>query len=425
VLVLGEMFMIHQLHEEWLSIRAIARKTGLDRKTVRKYLRRGLEPPVYGPRHPKPTLIDPYADYLRGRLKAVPDLTARRLLREIQARGFTGSYTTVKSFVRDVRPPAVEGFEHRFETPPGQQAQVDFAYFTTVFDDEPDQVRILWLFNLVLGYSRHMWGRFVCHQNLETFIRCHLLAFEHLGGVPLQMLYDRPKIVVKGTEDGGVVVFHPMLVDLSRHFGFIPRVCPPYRAKTKGKVERPFRYVRQDFFLGGHWRNEDDLNGQYQDWLDQVANRRQHGTTGRLIHEAFEEEKAVLLPLPELPFRTVLSLERRVSRDGVVSIEGNEYSVPDGIGRGVLEVQRLADEIRILKAGQLVAVHQPVEGRGRRVVLPGHRRYPPPGVSRRPRSGEEAYQLIQPGQEVTVRPLTVYEHIGRTLAERIAACPQP
>jgi hypothetical protein len=214
-----------------------------------------------------------------------------------------------------------------------------------------------------------------------------------------------------------------MLLELARHYGFTPRVCAPYRAKTKGKVERPFRYVRQDFFLGGHWRDLDDLNSQYQDWLDQVANRRQHGTTGRLIHEAFEEEQAILQPLPELPFRTVLSLERRVSRDGMVSIGGNEYSVPDGTGRQILEVQRLADEIRILKAGRLIAVHQPVEGRRQRIVAPGHRRYPPPGNTRLSRSGEETTQLIHPGQEVAVRSLSVYEHVGRGLAERIAACP--
>ena len=119
------------------------------------------------------------------------------------------------------------------------------------------------------------------------------------------------------------------LIALGRHYGFLPRACRPYRAKTKGKVERPFSYIRQDFFLGRSFRNLDDLNGQLDDWLATVANVRLHGTTQRIVSEAFAAEQPELQKLPTFPFDALLKLERRVSHDGLVSIGGNYYSVPD------------------------------------------------------------------------------------------------
>jgi len=131
VLKLGENVVIHQLKQDGLSIRAIAERTGMDRKTVRKYLRQGLQAPAYGPREPRPCLLDPYKPFVSGRLTAYPDLRASRLLREIRKQGYQGGYTALKDFVRTVRPPREQGYEHRFETPPGKQAQVDFACFDT------------------------------------------------------------------------------------------------------------------------------------------------------------------------------------------------------------------------------------------------------------------------------------------------------
>ena len=142
--------MIHHLHRQGLSIQAISHRTGLDRKTVRKYLQNGLDPPSYGPRKRKPSILEPYCDYLQQRLKAYPELTARRLLRELHELGYPGAYTTVKCYVKKIRPEVEHGYEHRFETPPGEQAQTDFAHFKVVFADEPDQVRVVWLFSMVL-----------------------------------------------------------------------------------------------------------------------------------------------------------------------------------------------------------------------------------------------------------------------------------
>jgi transposase len=195
--------MILDLHRQGLTVSEIARQSGFDRKTVRRYIERGLEPPTYGPRRPKPTLLDPFTGYLRERVKAYPGLTGSRLLRELKDLGYQGSYTAVTDFLRDVRPPAEPGFEVRFETAPGEQGQVDFAQFQVVFTDEPTTPRIVWLFSMVLGYSRLMWARFVVHQDLATVLRCHAAAFEAFGGAPRELLYDRMKTVVTGEGDRG------------------------------------------------------------------------------------------------------------------------------------------------------------------------------------------------------------------------------
>lgn len=416
VVKLGDVVMILDLHRQGLSVSAIARELGLDRKTVRKYIARGLEPPVYGPRRVRERLIDPYVDYLRERVAAYPGLSARRLLREIREGGYLGGYTAVTETVRDLRPPSQAGYEARFETPPGEQAQVDFAHFETVFTDEPGVVRKVWLFSLVLGYSRLLWARFVQHQDLQTVLRCHRAAFTALGGVPRTILYDRMRTVVTGEAQPGHIVYNHHLVDFAAHHGYQPRACRPYRAKTKGKVERPFRYIRQDFFLGRSFRNLEDLNAQLGRWLDEIANPRVHATTGRVIAEAFAEEQARLKTLPLAPYRTVLKLERRITRDGMVSVGGNLYSVPDTTRRRVVEVQCLAEEILIVEDGQVVAVHPVLEGKNRRRVAPGHRRPPLRAGDRRSGADEPMVVAERAGDRVARRPLAVYETIATGLA---------
>ena len=408
--------MVHDLHHQGLSVRAIARRLGLDRNTVRKYLRSGLQAPRYGPRAPMSSLLDPYRAYLQQRLTAFPELTATRLLREIRDHGYAGGYTIVKRLVRDLRPSVPGGFEHRFETPAGEQAQADFAYFRVIFTDEPSQVHVVWLFTMVLGCSRFLFGRFVLHQDLETLLRCHVLAFEHFGGVPRTTLYDRMRTAVIDEDADGRPIFNAKLLDLASHYGFVPKACKPYRAKTKGKVERPYRYVRQDFFLGREFANLEDLNRQFDVWLTEVANRREHGTTRRCVQTAFAEEQPHLQSLPQIPYRAVLRLQRRISRDGLVSVDGNRYSVPDTTRHRVVEVHSLLQEIQIFEAGQLIAVHAPCEGRGHIVIAAGHRRFPPPGNAKVRRMGAEVPPLLRPGEHILARPLDVYDHVAAALA---------
>lgn len=407
-----DVMMIHDLKRQGLSVLAIARRTGRDPKTVRKYLNNGLEPPIYGPRPPRGSVLDPYKDYIQGKLEVFPELSAARLFREARALGYEGGLTTVKVFVRSIRPSPAAVFERRFETPPGRQAQVDFAYFETRFTSEPEQVRVVWLFSMVLGHSRALFARFAFRQTLDVVVRCHMAAFDAFSGVPGEVLYDRMKTAVIGEDEEGRAVFNNTLLDLAGHYGFVPKACKPYRAKTKGKVERPYRYVRQDFFLGRTFRDLDDMNRQLAEWLETVANARVHGTTNRVVSEALAEEGPALRALPLTPFRSVLKLERRITKDGMISVDGNLYSVPDGTRKRAVEVHVLADRLRIFEDAALIAEHPVLTGRKQRSLLPGHRHGPKAEQAR------ITHSVGGPDDAVWQRPLSVYDAAARALAGR-------
>lgn len=411
---LGELMMILELHRQGLSVTAIARRTGRDPKTVRKYIERGIEAPVYGPRSVgRPSKLAPFMEFLRERVTAFPDLSAARLTREVRELGYAGAYTAVKRFLAAIRPEnGPKPYEVRFETPPGVQAQVDFARFVVDFADDPGTSRVVWLFSLVLGHSRFLFARYVLHQDLQTLLRCHIQAFEVLGGVPIEILYDRMKTAVTGEDDQGHIAYNRSLLALAQHYRFQPRACRPYRAKTKGKVERPFSYIRQDFFLGRPFRDLEDLNAQLVDWLDTVANIRVHGTTQRIVAEAFAAEQPELQTLPQHRFDAVLKLERRVSHDGFVAIGGNFYSVPDRTRR-VVEVQQLPDLIRILDLGTVVAEHPVLEGRKQYRI---DRRHRTGGGAKRKANTPGGIIIGRIGDHVPLRPLAIYQAIGEQLA---------
>jgi transposase len=409
VVTLGEIVLIQDLKRQGLSISAIARKVGLDRKTVRRHLAGGMEPPVYGPRAPRPRQLASYEAYLRERIAAWPELTGKRLLRELRELGYEGCYSVLTDFLREARPPRPKPFERRFETAPGRQGQVDFAQFRTAFTDEPGVERVLWLFTMVLGHSRWLWGRFCATQDLQTVLRCHIDAFAAMGGAPSELLYDRMKTAVIGESAEGVVAYNPSLVGLLNHYGAVPRACRPYRAQTKGKVERPYRYVREDFFLARSFRNLEDLNAQFEAWRTTVANARIHATTRRVVEQHFAEERPALIAHPAIPYSAVLTIERRVSCEGMVSVGGNLYSVPDTARKRVLDVQSHPKEIRIFEDGALIAVHPVLDGKNRRRVDPAHRKV-------LPAAGPEA---APPG--IGVRPLSFYDAVARRLAGERAA----
>jgi hypothetical protein len=158
--------------------------------------------------------------------------------------------------------------------------------------------------------------------------------------------------------------------------------------------------------------NLDDLNAQLRHWLDTVANPRVHATTQRVVNEAFAEEKWQLKLLPLAPFRSVLKLERRVSHEGMVSVGGNLYSVPDATRKRVVEVHTLANEVRIFEDGALIAAHPVLEGRHQRRVATGHRKMPRIAHPHR----DKPILILRTGEVVAARPLDFYQAVGRRLA---------
>ena len=256
----------------------------------------------------------------------------------------------------------------------------------------------------LLGHSRWLWGRFCASQDLQTVLRCHIEAFAAMAGAPGELLYDRMKTAVIGEDAEGLVSYNVSLVALLNHYGALPRACRPYRAKTKGKVERPYRYIRQDFFLGRTFRDLDDLNEQFEAWRVEIANARVHATTRRVVEEHFAEEQPSLIAHPAIPYSAVLTVERRISHEGMVSVGGNLYSVPDATRKRVVEVQNHPREVRIFEDGRLIASHPLLEGRNQRRTDPAHRK-PVPARPTEPAT-----------QGVGRRPLAFYDAVGRRLA---------
>lgn len=288
---------------------ALAKRFDVSRDTIHRWIRTGdldrdLDASVvrYGPRPPVPTKLTAYKEIVDTRLATYPELSAVRLLQEIRAAGYDGGYTQLKAYVRQVRPvPAPEPVV-RFETPAGRQAQVDFAWFRFAWG-------IRYALLVVLAYSRLLWCRFYPRQDMRTLVTGLEEAFHYFGGVPQELLFDQMKSVI--TRDlrleGGALIHNLEFLRFAHHWGFTARACRPYRAQTKGKVERPIRYLRSNFVYGRTFLNDADLDQQCLTWLDGTANVRRHATTHTRPKQRFEgEERALLLPLAVRPYRSLL-----------------------------------------------------------------------------------------------------------------------
>lgn len=318
--------------EQGLGKRAIARRLGIDRRTITRWIRDGElerdldEPPKYGPRPPGTSKLDEHKAVIQQRLKDYPELSSVRLLEEVRANGYTGGYSQLRDYVRGIRPRPAPEPANRFETAPGKQAQVDFAEFRLPWGKRYALV-------VVLGHSRLLWFRFFNRQDMRSLFRGLEEAFHVLGGVPDELLFDQMKAVI--TRDlrllGGQLVVNEEFQRFAAHWGFKAKACRPYRARTKGKVERPIRYIRENFFYGRTFLNDADLDEQRERWLDK-ANRRVHRTTNEVPLERFErDERHLLRPLATGAYLSVLlppePLERPTSRVPMVAVEKRSLAV--------------------------------------------------------------------------------------------------
>ena len=298
--------------EQGLSKAEIARSMGVSRRTLYHWidtgqLERELDKGVvrYATRPAVARKIDRYQEVIQVRLTEYPKLSATRLYEEICAAGYTGGYTQVKDYVREVRPGPPADPVARFETPPGLQAQVDFAEFRLPWGKR-------YALLVVLGYSRLLWLQFYPRQTLAVLMRGLEEAFGAMGGVPAELLFDQLKAVIieDHREIGGKLLENMEFVRFAAHWGFRIRACRPYRAQTKGKVERPVGYVRQNFFYGREFLNDADLNQQVLSWVTRKANLRLHRTTGEVPQRRFErDERATLKALTSHPYRSVTQIQ--------------------------------------------------------------------------------------------------------------------
>ena len=313
--------MIKDLREKGMSISEISRQLGIDRKTVRRR--------VESERVPKPftrkrrSKLDPVKPIIRELIDRY-NLSAVRILEEIRKWGYKGSYTILKDYCRTLRKERSIKAVYRFETEPGKQAQVDLGHFGYIdMDGKPGK---LYAFSYVLGYSRYKYVEFTTDISTQSLIKLHMNAFLYTGGVTKEILYDNMKQVVlnrklKARESR----FNSLLLQFADHYGFLVTLCYPNRPQTKGKVENSIKFIRNNFFNGRTFHPLEDINNQCSQWLKNV-NSRVHGTTGRVPGDMLKEEN--LSPITGVPeFRYSITHERKVSRDCLISYNGNRYSV--------------------------------------------------------------------------------------------------
>jgi transposase len=314
------LVLLKHLLDQGLAKAAIARQLGVSRRLVYHWIATGqLDRDLTGGgcrvRVGRPSCLAPYQAIITTRLATYPELSAVRLFEEVRAAGYAGGITQLRDYVARVRPcPAPEPVI-RFETPPGHQAQVDFA-----------ECRFPWgkryALLVVLGYSRLLWLRFYPRQTMAAVIAGLEAAFAYFGGVPAELLFDQMKSVILEDRrpDGGKLLENAEFLRFAAHWGFRIRACRPYRAQTKGKVERPIGYVRGNLLYGRDFLGDTDLAAQTEHWLEHTANARIHGTTGWVPRACFEaEERATLRPLALRPYRALLPLAPPRARSTALS----------------------------------------------------------------------------------------------------------
>jgi transposase len=410
-------YMIRELLREGLSVSEVARRTGYDRKTIRK-IRDAPGHPAPQERRKRGSKLDPYKPHLRQRA-TVGVLNAVKLLEEVRRRGYPGGITLIREFLHPLRP-AVPLVTERFETQPGQQAQVDWSACGRIW--HRDRLRSLSSFSMTLGYSRRQYLVFTVSQDMETFLRCHISAFGYFRGIPTEILYDNLKTAVDHRGADGQVVWNRRFRDFADYYGFVPRACQPYRAQTKGKVENGIRYVKGNFLVGLDvaQRALEELNGEALRWLRETADVRVHGTTHERPIDRWPAEVAALRSLDgRRDYDTSYVCHRLVSREGYISYRGSRYSVPpEHAGRPLLVKEGADGRLRVYSSHRQIVEHLLAEKPGSVITAPGHAEAVRTLARARGRNGARPDRRGAPRPtlprrptwpEVQVRPLAVYD----------------
>lgn len=389
------------------SIRWIARKLGIHRNTVKKHLESNAFP-AYTRKTVKPSILDAYHQVIRDFLDE-DDYQATWIFARLKRMGYAGCYDTVKVFVRSIKEQKCRIAYTRFETEPGLQAQVDWGDFKIT--DYSGKTTTIYAFVMVLGFSRAMHVEFVERCTLEVFMDCHLRAFRQLRGVPAEILYDNMKHVVVGREDGKPT-FNVEFLHFSKHYGFTPRLCPPYSPWVKGKVERPMDYLRESFWRGYVYHSLSQANEDVATWLAETTLLRIHGTYRQQVKLRWEQEIPHLGPLPANDYDTSLKFFRKVYKDCLISFGGNRYHVASHVvGKKVL-LKVKNDVIRIYHDADLLRTYTIPEGKGLALGIPSRPSRTPQETPRYGRSKGKATRglvtrTLYP--EVYRRPLDEYD----------------
>jgi transposase len=346
----------------------IAAQLGVHPKTVSRALQQNGAPPRQRKR--RGSKLDAYKTMV-DKLLAEGVWNGVVILREIQAAGYTGSRTILREYITPKRALRAGRATVRFETKPGQQLQSDWGEIITEIAGR--EVKVHFIVNQ-LGYSRrfHFWC--TDSQDAEHTYEGVIRSLEYFGGVPQEVLVDNQKAAVLEWAKDGRVRFNERFVDLAGHYGFVPRACRPYRARTKGKDERMVGYIKQHFFV--RYRSFDSwahLNQMGEQWLAEEADQRVHGTVKEIVAERFVRELPALGALPVQRYDTSYRETRQVSWDGYIDARGNRYTVPDSLTGSTVTVRIGLDEsLRVYHGEELVATHMLQPAHKGWVSVPAH-----------------------------------------------------
>lgn len=345
------------------GVSAIARAYGLDRKTVRAWGRRGAY--VERAARPMVSLLDPHRAWIAKRAPEV-DFNATVLHRELCEQGFTGSVIIVRRAISPLRATGRPTATVRFETGPGEQAQVDFGQVRVWIADVQVAAQI---FVMTLGFSRRLFAVAFARQRLREWLGGHELAFQHFGGVTDRVVVDNARaMVLAHTREA--ITWHPTYADFAGYYGFRPWACAPYRPQTKGKVESGVKYVARNALAGKRFHSWAHLNAWLVEWATTIADQRVHGTTHERPADRFARE--ALTPLDgRPPYAFAHVRERVVANDALVSIDGSRYSVPAHLAGTTVTVREHATDFTIWQRDTLVATHAR-QGRQQVVMVPAH-----------------------------------------------------
>ena len=358
----------HTLKLQGLSIRQIASLRGVSRNAVRRALRADKAPT--GARQRKQGLkLDPYMGMIDTWLHdpVTSRWTAARIFDEIQDRGYDGGVTILRNYVSQKRPKPPVIAEARFFVKPGQQLQVDWAEMGEVLIGQC--TRKVYAFVAILAWSRKLFIRFTSDMELLTWIDCHIRAFAFFGGVPQEVLIDNLKTGVIARA-GETVRWQPKYEEFMIAMGIRPIAHFPRRPKTKGRVERIVRFVRESFFVGREVHNLDSFNEEAAAWLLQRGNRRVHRMTKERPCDRFVVEAQALRPVPL--YDLMVEETRKSDAYALVALDGTRYSIPAIYARRPVTIQCRPEKLSFVIDGEVVAVHPRAENGVRLVQAPEH-----------------------------------------------------
>ena len=348
---------IIKLHAQGMGKKSIAKKFGIDVKTVRAILKTAGADQIQTP--PAGSKLDRFREAIRERVDK--GMSATVIFREIHAQGYDGGITILRDFIRTIRGPVkrkVKAFR-RFETAPGQEAQVDWSTFRVTIAGVECVVQC---FAMVLAWSRFVFVQFHRDQKLPSLLAAHVAAFKAMGGVASRVVYDNMATITLGRR-GREPIWNPRFLEFARHWLFEPFLCRPGDPNRKGKIERLFEYIASSLLTGHMFASWAEFDAATERWQTEVANCRVHGTTRAVPAELWVQERELLTPPPETPFPTYREEMRTVQRDCTISVGGHLYSVPADLVRCTVCVRVHPRHIEVFDARAILRAQHAIPDR--------------------------------------------------------------